>query len=168
VDHNFREDLFYRLHVYPVYVPGLGERQEDIAVLAKQFLDIYVRKQAKRCDKFHEEVIDFIKQRPWRGNIRELENFVERLVTLSPEEVSVIDVGSFPEDLKQEFAEFQAKMADNKKPVQLKEKVQEFEADLIKQTLMDCNWNQSEAARRLNTSEKNIRYKIEKLNISKP
>jgi len=166
-DHHFREDLFYRLHVYPIYVPSLGERQEDIAVLAKHFLDIFARQHRKKCDKFHDEVVDFIKQREWQGNIRELQNFVERLVTLSPEDVTVIDAGSFPKDLTEEFDEFQQNKIGKRRREPLKEKVQEFEADLIRQTLTDCNWNQSETARRLDTSEKNIRYKISKYSIRK-
>jgi DNA-binding NtrC family response regulator len=166
-EHHFREDLFFRLHVYPIYVPNLAERQEDIASLAKHFLDSYAKQQKKTCHKFHEEVIDFIKQRPWKGNIRELENFVERLVTLAPDDVTVIGTDSFPEDLKEELALFRHKRADHRSPEPLKEKVEGYEADLIKQTLMECNWNQSEAARRLDTSEKNIRYKMEKFNIRK-
>ena len=166
-DHHFREDLFFRLHVYPIYVPDLAERWEDIAFLAKYFLDVYARQQNKKCDNFHAEVIDFIKQRQWPGNIRELENFVARLVTLSSEDVTVIDAGSFPEDLKVELYEFQQNRIENRQREPLKEKVQEFEAGLIRQTLIDCHWNQSETARRLSTSEKNIRYKISKYGIRK-
>lgn len=167
-DHQFREDLFFRLHVYPIYVPDLSERQEDIALLANHFLQHYTKEQNKNAKSFHEEVIDFIKQRRWEGNIRELENFVERLVTLVPEDVSIIAADAFPEDLREELAHFQQKRIEHHRPEPLKNKVQEYEADLIKKTLIDCNWNQSEAARRLDTSEKNIRYKMEKLNIRKP
>lgn len=167
-DHHFREDLFFRLHVYPIYVPDLAERQEDIPFLAKHFLDTYAKQQNKKCHKFHEEIVDFIKQRHWKGNIRELENFVERLVTLSPEDTLVIGTDSFPEDLKKELAEFKHTRIETHRQEPLKTKVQEYEPDLIKQTLIDCNWNQSEAARRLDTSEKSIRYKMEKFHISKP
>ena len=167
-DNTFREDLFFRLHVYPIYVPDLAEREEDIAFLAKHFLDTYAKQQKKSCHKFHEEVIDFIKQRKWKGNIRELENFVERLITLIPEDATLIGADLFPEDLKEELAHFRQKRIDHYRPEPLKDKVQEYEADLIRQTLIDCNWNQSEAARRLETSEKNIRYKMEKFQIQKP
>jgi two-component system NtrC family response regulator len=164
-DHNFREDLFYRLHVYPIYIPDLNERRDDIPFLAKHFLDIFAKNQDKQCDKFHDQVVDFICNRPWHGNIRELENFVERIVTLAPENINVIDAGSFPEDLKMEFYEFQQKHIEKEVQEPLREKVQEFEADIIRQTLIDCNWNQSEAARRLDTTERNIRYKIAKYDI---
>ena len=166
--HHFREDLFFRLHVYPIYVPDLSERQEDIAYLAKHFIEICCKQQHKNCQNFHEDIIDFIKQRQWKGNIRELENFVERLVTLVPEQVTNISAETLPEDLRQEFTQFQQKRIKQYHPLPLKHKVQEYEADLIRQTLIDCNWNQSEAARRLSTSEKNIRYKMEKFHIRKP
>jgi transcriptional regulator with GAF, ATPase, and Fis domain len=166
-EHHFREDLFFRLHVYPIYVPDLSERQEDIPLLSIHFLNKFAKEQNKKCQNFHEELIDFIKQRHWPGNIRELENFVERLVTLSPEDDTMIDAESFPDDLREELSQFRQIRSAQNQPEPLKNKVQEYEADLIKQTLIDCNWNQSEAARRLDTSEKNIRYKMEKMNIKK-
>jgi transcriptional regulator with GAF, ATPase, and Fis domain len=165
---QFREDLFFRLHVYPIYVPDLSERQEDIAYLAKHFLETYCKQQNKSCGNFHEGVVDFIRQRHWKGNIRELEYFVERLVTVAPEDFNVIGSELFPMDLRQEFTQFQQKRIKHHRPEPLKNKVQEYEANLIRQMLIDCNWNQSEAARRFDTSEKNIRYKMEKLHIHKP
>jgi Nif-specific regulatory protein len=167
-DHLFREDLFFRLHVFPIYVPDLGERQEDIALLANHFLHNYAKQQNKNAQNFHEEVIDFVKQRIWKGNIRELENFIERLVTLIPNDVSEVTFGVFPGDLHEELNEFRKKARQLQSTESLKEQVQDFEAQLIKRKLIECNWNQSEVARRLNTSEKNIRYKMEQLNIRKP
>ena len=73
----------------------------------------------------------------------------------------------FPIDLQEELTEFRKKHKQIKSTASLKRQVQDFEAQLIKNTLIECQWNQSEAARRLDTSEKNIRYKIEKLNIRK-
>jgi transcriptional regulator with GAF, ATPase, and Fis domain len=167
-DHLFREDLFFRLHVFPICVPDLNEREEDIPLLANHFLQNYVRQQNKNVQNFQEEVIDFVKHRIWSGNIRELENFVERLVTLTPKDISIIDAESFPEDLKEELIQFRKKSKSRYLRESLKTRVEEFEAQLIKRTLVDCKWNQSETARRLKTSEKNIRYKIRKLNIRKP
>ncbi len=165
---NFREDLFFRLHVYPIYIPDLNERQDDIALLANHFLAMYAKQQDKKAVNFHEEVIDFMKQHTWNGNIRELENFVERLITIAPKDVKVISAEVFPADLKDELNHFRKQQKYHKPTGSLKGQVQDFEAQLIKQTLIECKWNQSEAARRLNTSEKNIRYKIEILNIRKP
>lgn len=165
---KFREDLFFRLHVYPIYIPDLKERKEDITFLANHFLKKYARKQNKQCNHFHEEIIEFIKMRSWEGNIRELENFVERVVTLAPEDETSIDATSFPPDLAEELKLQREKQKRFSRITSLKSKVQSFEAELIKNTLIECDWNQSEAARKLNTSEKNIRYKIDTLNIRRP
>jgi transcriptional regulator with GAF, ATPase, and Fis domain len=165
---QFREDLFFRLHVYPIYIPDLGERREDIPLLANHFLQIYARKQNKKVKYFHEELTDFFNKRTWAGNIRELENFVERLITLAPDDIATITAGVFPADLQEELNQFRKKTKQSKSTKSIKGQVQDFETQLIKKTLLECNWNQSEAARRLDTSEKNIRYKIEKLNIQKP
>jgi Nif-specific regulatory protein len=169
VDENkFREDLFYRLHVYPIYVPGLSERQEDISLLANHFLNQYAEQQNKNIQYFHDEVIDFMKQRHWAGNIRELENFVKRLITIVAKEDSTIDVESFPADLQDELDQFHENNKYSKPSQSLKHRVDKFEADIIIQSLIDCSWNQSKAARHLDTSEHNIRYKMEKLGIKKP
>ena len=129
--------------------------------------DIYLTRIVKKNVKFFsEEVIDYMKQRIWEGNIRELENFVERLVTLTKNDDSTINADSFPDDLKKELDQFR----ENRKyysSESLKKKVRNFEAEIIKKTLTECNWNRSETARRLETSEKNIRYKIATLNIKK-
>jgi len=166
-DNKFREDLFYRLHVYPIHIPDLIERQEDIPLLANHFLHKYADKQNKKDVSFHEEIIDFMKQCSWNGNIRELENFVERLVTLTPKNASQILIESFPADLKEKFQQFLEKHSQFKTTKALKSQVQMFEAQIIKETLIACGWNKSETARRLKTSEKNIRYKMKQLNIEK-
>lgn len=167
-NNKFREDLFFRLHVFPIYIPDLSERQEDITLLGNHFLKIFSSQQNRKIELFHEEVIDFMKQRIWKGNIRELENFVERLVTLTSPTSSLIGAESFPTDLYDELAQFRKKQSKLYKSEPLKQRVQKYEAQIIEQTLLECNWNQSEAARKLETSEKNIRYKMETLNIRKP
>ncbi|MEJ2195117.1 MAG: sigma 54-interacting transcriptional regulator [Ignavibacteriaceae bacterium] len=167
-ENKFREDLFYRLYVYPIYVPDLNERQEDIPILANHFLQKFSKQQKKSARHFHDEVISFIKHRTWEGNVRELENFVERLVTLVEKDISTIDANKFPADLYEELKKFREKWKHIRTPESLKDQVDSFEAKLIKQTLEECDWNQSEAARHLRTQEKNIRYKMKILNIRKP
>jgi Nif-specific regulatory protein len=164
---EFREDLYFRLYVYPIAIPDLEERREDIPLLATHFLKRFSTVQQKKVASIHEEILDFIKQRPWPGNIRELENVVERLVTLTPPDALVMDATSFPADLQEELNLFQAARKSVRRGPPLREQLQNLEAQLIRQTLIDCHWNQSEAARRLQTSEKNIRYKMKKLNIKK-
>lgn len=169
VDENlFREDLYYRLHVYPINIPDLSERQDDIPLLADHFLHYYSKEQNKNVKNFHEEVIDFMKQHTWNGHIRELENFIERIVTVASPDALTIDSSYFPIELQKELKNFRKKYSTSSGSKALKEQVNKYEAEIIEKTLIECGWNQSEAARRLKTSEKNIRYKIETLNIQKP
>ena len=86
-DKQFRSDLFYRLHVFPVAVPALRQRREDIPLLVRYFVDKHSRKLGKNIESIPQEVMDALLQWTWPGNIRELENFIERAVILSPRTV---------------------------------------------------------------------------------
>ncbi|NOY58285.1 MAG: sigma-54-dependent Fis family transcriptional regulator [Calditrichaeota bacterium] len=165
---KFREDLFYRLHVYPIYVPTLNERQDDIPVLANHFLKKFAAQQQKPIESIEELLLSFMKQRRWAGNIRELENFIERLVILAPAETSELSHNILPPDIEKEFNKFLA--AGNRTPIQksLADSLREFEEKYIRRVLEENDWNQSKAARVLQVSEHTIRYKMGKLHIVKP
>jgi DNA-binding NtrC family response regulator len=109
---QFREDLFYRLYVYPICVPSLKERRPDIPFLANRFLKKFAAQQHKQGECFDEGVLEFMQQRPWPGNIRELENFVERLVALAPPELEVLDYDILPPEVKKEFKRAQPSLED--------------------------------------------------------
>jgi transcriptional regulator with GAF, ATPase, and Fis domain len=165
---KFREDLYYRLHVYPIQVPTLNERREDIPFLAIHFLNRFSKEQNKKIDSFNLSVIKYLQNRFWEGNIRELENFIERLVTLTPEKKKTIDTKVIPKEYLDEYKRI---TADEylKPPVKpLHKSIEEYEKELIKQALVNNNWNQSKAARKLKISERAIRYRMEKLGIKKP
>jgi Nif-specific regulatory protein len=164
---KFREDLFYRLYVYPISVPSLNERCEDIPLLANYFLKKYSLEQQKKVEMFHEEILDFLKYHSWSGNIRELENFVERLLTLAPLEMQVIDASILPEDLQEEWKKAEAISPKYDLSNSLERNLLDYETKLIKNALIECNWNQSKAARQLNISETTIRYKMNKLGINR-
>jgi Nif-specific regulatory protein len=164
---KFREDLFYRLYVYPISVPSLNERKEDIPLLANYFLKKYSRAQQKRINIFNGEMLDFLKNHSWSGNIRELENFVERLVTLATPEMQVIDSSILPKDYLEEWHEAEAISPKYDTSNSLEKNMTEYEKKLIMKVLNECNWNQSETARQLNISETTIRYKMNKLGISR-
>lgn len=165
---QFREDLFYRLHVYPIVVPPLDQRREDIMLLMNHFLQNFVKQQNKRIERFHKKIINFCEQRTWAGNIRELENFVERMVTLASGNDKIIDLDILPEDFRTEMLHFLAGKNNLDDRVSLNKQVAEFEANIILQVLNENEWNQSKAARKLNISEQTIRYKINKYHIIKP
>jgi len=167
-ENKFREDLYYRLNVYPIYVPPLKERIEDIPLLADHFLKKFSVEQKKEIEGIHEEVLDFIKQHHWAGNIRELENFIERLVTLTTKNQKIIDRKILPLELQKELKKSKKDFPNIPVTKSLGESLTDYEEQLIRKTLNICKWNQSKAACILNISEHDIRYKMRKLKIEKP
>jgi len=80
---EFRSDLYYRLNVFPIHLPPLRERRQDIAPLVKHYVDVFTRRMGKQIEHIPEETLDAFKAYPWPGNIRELQNVIERAVILS-------------------------------------------------------------------------------------
>lgn len=167
-DKKFREDLYFRLNVYPIFVPSLGERIEDIPMLAEYFLRKFSTQQEKEIEGFSEEVLDFMKQRHWPGNIRELENFIERLVTLTNKKQKIIDRKILPAELQKELKKSKKNFTELPIIRSLSEGLSNYEEEFIRNTLISCKWNQSKAARLLKISEHDMRYKMKKLKIMKP
>ena len=81
---EFRSDLFYRLHVFPLVVPPLRERREDIPMLVRHYVDKYARRMNRHIDTIPSHIMEVLARYPWPGNVRELQNFIERAVILSP------------------------------------------------------------------------------------
>jgi DNA-binding NtrC family response regulator len=163
---EFREDLFYRLYVYPIEIPSLSQRREDIPLLAHHFLRKFAREQQKKVENISGDLMEFLKNQTWTGNIRELENLVERLVTLSPAEARTMDAAMLPAEFQDKWANrsSQKPITESLKP--LKASVAELEKKSIENALILCDWNQSRAARMLQISEHSIRYKMKKLGIN--
>ena len=164
---EFREDLFYRLYVYPIPVPSLKERIDDIPMLANYFLNRFAAHQNKKVEIFHAEILEYMKIHHWTGNIRQLENFVERLVTLVSSEMKTMDLSILPEDIKKEIKSIKSTV-DFEVPRSLDECISEYEEKLIRDALIANDWNQSKAARVLKMSAQTLRYKIIKLGIEIP
>lgn len=167
IENKFREDLYYRLHVYPVIVPSLNQRAEDIPLIANNTLQKFSKAQGKKADHFNGRIIDFMRERNWKGNIRELINFIERMVTLTPAEATQIGTEIIPADLLDEFKHF---LKDKKNTVTkpLKEQLFENEKEIIQKALIAHNWNQTKAAEALDLTEQLIRYRMKKLGIKRP
>jgi len=165
---KFREDLYYRLHVYPIQVPTLNERKEDIPFLSNHFLNKYSKEQNKKIESFNLSIIKYLQNRYWEGNIRELENFIERLVTLTPERKKIIDTKVIPKEYLDEYKRITTDVSLRSPVKPLYKSIEDYEKELIKQVLADNNWNQSKAARKLKISERAIRYRMEKLGITNP
>jgi two-component system response regulator AtoC len=167
-EEKFREDLYFRLHVYPVPIPSLKERHQDIPLLAEHFISSFAKKQNKQLRTIGKDLQHYLIQLPWRGNIRELINFIERVVTTAPENVEVLSEKHLPPDLKKEYKRTIQTDDFNTDSRSLSENLEALEAKLIRQALIEYDWNQSKAARVLNIAEHTIRYKMKKLGIEKP
>jgi transcriptional regulator with GAF, ATPase, and Fis domain len=165
---KFREDLYYRLLVYPIPIPSLEERREDIALLAEHFLKNFAKQQRKPVQAFDETMLMFLEQRSWPGNIRELENFIERLVAFAPAEAIVLEASILPPGIREEVERFQAAKTSGDSPRSLNARLQKYEEELLRQALAEHNWHQSRAAKALEIPEQTLRYKMNKLCISKP
>jgi Nif-specific regulatory protein len=164
----FRDDLFYRLNVYPISVPSLGERREDIPLLANHFIRRFSQGQNKSIETIHGDLLDYLKQRNWRGNIRELENFIERLIALAPPGAKILDTTHLPKDNLKERDKLKRVVESDSTVQSLKASLAEVEERLMRKALSENGWNQSKAARALGISEQTIRYKMGKLGIVPP
>jgi transcriptional regulator with GAF, ATPase, and Fis domain len=164
---KLREDLFYRLHVYPIIVPTLNERSDDIPLLAKHFLGTFAAQQGKKAETLHPSLVHFMTHRTWPGNVRELENFVQRMVTLAAQEMTELNHSLLPEEYRMEFRAFPPSRTVRTDTRSLRECVQEVERQVLLETLVANGWNQSEAARTLQVSERTIRYKIGQLHLAR-
>ncbi len=154
---KFREDLFYRLNVFPIYIPPLRERKSDIVPLANHFLAKYTRENDKEIDSICTSAIDMLLNHDWPGNVRELENCIERAVILSTD--NMIHGYNLPSTL-------QVKKSSNSiSNLGLEGMIEGFEREIIIDKLKKCRGNQSEVARDLKTTYRVISYKVRKYGI---
>lgn len=163
---RFREDLFFRLEVFPVYVPALDQRKEDVELLARSFVEAFCRENGLRNKKIDPGVFLVLLQRSWPGNVRELKNVVERAAILSSDVITVADL---PEDPHQspfdEDAEpiAQKTLLETPLPGQrpsLREVREAAERSYIVQILNETEWNISRAAVQLGVERTNLHKKI--------
>jgi len=154
---KFREDLFYRLNVFPVHLPPLRERRGDIMLLADHFVEKYSSKNRKVVKRISSSAIDLLSIYHWPGNVRELENCIERAVLLSTDEV--IHGYHLPPSLQS------AESTDTGLHTTLPEALDNLEAELIREALKSARGNRAEAARHLGISERIMGLRVEKFGI---
>ena len=163
---EFRADLFYRLNVVSLFLPPLRERRDDIALLLDHFLRLKAQEHSISMKSLSPEVVDFFTAYPWPGNIRELENLIERLTILTPHET--IALRDLPAGMRStdQTATLKEDVLTGSRP--LSDAVDEFERELIVKALQRTGFNQTKAASLLGTSRRILKYRIEKLNINDP
>ncbi len=155
---TFREDLYYRLNVFTIFLPPLRERKSDIPLLADHFLEKYARMHGKDIRRISTPAIDMLMSYHWPGNVRELENCIERAVLVC--EGSVIHSHHLPPTLQT------AEASGTVPRLSLSEAVAAYEKDLILDALKTTRGNISRAARLLNTTKRILGYKVKKYGIN--
>jgi formate hydrogenlyase transcriptional activator len=158
---TFREDLYYRLKVFPINVPPLRQRTEDIPKLVSHFTELYARRMNKRIDEIPTGTIDALVRYSWPGNVRELQNFIERAVILSPHTV-----------LRAPISELEPFNAHTRSNVSMPMTgLAEVERDHILRALEASNWTvggRNGAAARLGMQRTTLVYRMQKLRINRP
>ncbi|WP_028320319.1 sigma-54 interaction domain-containing protein [Desulfatiglans anilini] len=154
---TFREDLFYRLNVYPIYLPALREREADILLLADYFLEKYAREYSKDIKRISTPAIEALTQYHWPGNVRELENCIERAVLLCDDQV--LHSYHLPPTLQT------ARDTGTLQSDSLQDAIERFERDLLIDALKSSRGNMRQAAKALQTTERIYGYKIKKYGI---
>jgi len=155
---TFRSDLYYRLNVFPIYMPPLRERGGDIMLLADYFVDKYARQFKKTVKRISTPAIDMLLAYHWPGNVRELENCIERAVLIAGGDT--IDGIHLPPSLQMKTSG-----QEKKQHGKLESLVNTYERSLIIDAMKDAKGNQSQAARLLGTTKRIIQYKVEKYGI---
>jgi two-component system nitrogen regulation response regulator NtrX len=155
-DQRFREDLYYRLNVMPIRVPPLRERRDDVAELARYFLDDFCRRNNFRPKVLDDAVVPVLEAYHWPGNARELRNTVERMAILSPE--GRIGLEAVPVELLDASSPPRAPLIEARESA---------ERDRIQRALDDCDWNVSQAARALGIERTNLHKRMRALGVAR-
>jgi Nif-specific regulatory protein len=154
---TFRQDFYYRVNVFPIFLPHLRDRKDDILLLADYFVEQYSSKMDKDVRRISTPAINMMVAYHWPGNVRELENCIERAVLLSAD--GVIHGHHLPPTLQTSDA------SDTIGIGSLQEKVNLFERDIIVDALKRCNGNLAATARDLKTTARILGYKVKELEI---
>ena len=158
---SFRRDLFYRLNVFPIEIPPLRQRCEDISLLVEYFIDRYARNAGKNITRINKKTFELLQSYPWPGNIRELQNVIERSVILCETEIFSID---------ESWLSLQPFVTEAKDQVQLPQQLVTHEKDMIEAALKESRgrvYGPTGAAARLGIPRSTLESKIRSLKIDK-
>ncbi|HBQ21286.1 MAG: Fis family transcriptional regulator [Deltaproteobacteria bacterium GWA2_38_16] len=169
---TFREDLYYRLNVVPIYLPPLRERKEDFPHLVDFFIQKYNKKLGKNIRSIDKNAMDILMQYKWPGNIRELQHVIERMILLSEKDILTT------ENLPSEMSQLSTIMTPSIRPEDfaaqgsfkdiVKETTQKIEKNLIVKALEDTHGNVTKAAKILGISRKSLQNKMKEYQLRDP
>jgi Nif-specific regulatory protein len=161
---NFREDLYYRLNVFPLYIPPLRERKTDLTLLADFFLDKYTKENDKDIRRISTPAIDMLLSYHWPGNVRELENCMERAVLVCQSDT--IRAQDLPPSL-QTSTSTSAPQPQNLGSWTMPQAVENLEKEMIIEALKNNSGHQGKAASAIGITERQMGYKMRKYNVSR-
>ncbi len=154
---EFREDLYYRLNVFAIFVPPLRERKPDILLLADHFLEKFASEHGKKIKRISTPAIDMLASYHWPGNVRELANAIERAVVIC--DAQVLHAHHLPPTLQT------AEASDTGQTATLRDSLETFEKDALLDALKSTRGNRAKAARLLATTERIFNYRVRKYGI---
>ncbi len=163
---KFRADLFYRLNVFPIYIPPLRKRQEDIPLLVRHFAQQFARRMNKQIETIPSQTMHALVRYHWPGNIRELQNVIERAVILSDGPVLKVAVSELKSRTKEVGDDGQTPVSPARK--QIRSVLQDAERSEILQALRETNWTvagANGAAARLGMKRSTLQFRIQKLGL---
>jgi len=164
---HFREDLYYRLNVVSITVPPLRERREEIPIFIEYFLNKFSKKYNKKVASLSDRMVKVLLQYPWFGNVREMENVIQRYVVLRSEEAIIEELSSTKEsepNTEQKPVLLEKRGLPSLKEVH-REAVVKAEAEIIRKALESTRWNRKKAASLLHISYKALLYKMKACDI---
>jgi two-component system response regulator PilR (NtrC family) len=160
---SFREDLYYRLNVIPLHLPALRERKEDIPALTRHFIEKYSREFGKEIKTISVYALELLMQYPFPGNIRELENIIERSIALETSNIILPENLVMSKDMGNNGSYSIHEMSDI--GLDLNDELAKFEKRLIEQALLKADGSKTRAAELLKISYDSLHYRSEKLGI---
>jgi two-component system response regulator PilR (NtrC family) len=162
---KFREDLYYRLDVIPIDLPPLRERPEDIPMLADFFLRKFNQSLGKEIEGIEPEAMRVLMNHEWKGNVRELENVVERAVALASHKM--LTLADFNQGFLKPEGSFPIPAAIPEDGLHLEDLIGKIEKELLLKALQETNWVKKEAAKLLHLNFRSFRYRLDKYGIKK-
>jgi two-component system response regulator PilR (NtrC family) len=163
-DGSFREDLYYRLHVIPVHIPPLRERKEDIPILTKYFIERYSKEFGKEIKKISAYALELLMGYRFPGNVRELENIIERSVALETSNIVLPENLVLSKDAGRDHRSI-LHIDLPEDGINLNDEMARIESAFIKKALDKANGSKSKAAELLSVSLDSLRYRLEKLDL---
>lgn len=162
---KFREDLYYRLNIFPINIPPLKQRKDDIPLLANEFIKKFNYEYGRNIRGIEEQAIHKLMEYTWPGNVRELENYIGRCIINTSFSEQIIKKSNLPQQDMRSNGEYIFKEIPNEEIKRLDEYIEKVEVEYLRNVLNSVNNNKTEAAKKLGISIRSLYYKLDKYGI---